>query len=104
LDACLGPWFVADLITLIGIGVVVDYAVLMPPLETVLCQLARRTDHGFRSEDATRHMYREFASSLSGLDEHVIDASGLAAADIASAVELAGRQGRLRLTGDHLPG
>jgi chloramphenicol 3-O-phosphotransferase len=96
LDACLGPWFIPDLIALLS-DVTIDYLVLMPSLETVLRQLAMRTDHGFTSEDAARHMYREFASSLSGLERHVIDPTGSTPKDAADAVDLAAGQGRLRL-------
>jgi chloramphenicol 3-O-phosphotransferase len=97
LDACLGPWFLSDLISLLG-AVTVDYLVLMPPWETVLRQLTTRTDHGFTSEDAARHMYREFASTLSGLERHVIDPTGLRPDETADAIELAAAEGRLRLT------
>jgi hypothetical protein len=97
LDACLGPWFISDLVSLVG-AVPTDYLVLMPPLETLLSQLRLRTDHGFTSEDAARHMYREFASSLSGLERHVVDPTGLRPEDIADAVEVAALEGRLRLT------
>jgi predicted kinase len=97
LDACLGPWFVADLMSLVG-EVTVDYAVLMPPIETVLHHLRARNDHGFTSEDAAHHMYREFATALPGFERHVIDPSGLTAMQTADAVLLARDRGDLRLT------
>jgi hypothetical protein len=75
-----------------------DYAVLLPPWETVRRQLGDRTDHGFTSEDAALHMYSEFASSLTGFESHVIDAAGAAAEEVADAVEAAATEGRLRLT------
>jgi predicted kinase len=98
LDACLGPWFVPDLMALIGDSVEIDYAVLLPPWETVRHQLGDRTDHGFTSEDAALHMYREFASSLTGFESHVIDAAGAPPEEVADAVEAAATEGRLRLT------
>lgn len=97
LDACLGPWFVPDLVSLVGSGVAVDYLLLMPPLASVLGQLAARTDHGFTSEDAARHMYREFASNLRGFEGHVIDPTGLTPDGIVEAVERLLHERRLRL-------
>lgn len=97
LDACLGPWFVPDLLSLLG-ETTVDYAILLPPLETVLRQLDARTDHGFTSEAATRHMYREFASTVTGLERHVIDPNGQTPETTADAIEVARQDGRLRLT------
>jgi hypothetical protein len=97
LDACLGPWFVPDLISLLG-EATVDYVLLMPPIETVLHQLATRTEHGFTSEDAARHMYREFATALPGFERHVIDPTGLTPTRTADAVTLARDRGDLRLT------
>ena len=97
LDACLGPWFVPDLVSLVGSDVTVDYLLLLPPLASVLSQLAARTDHGFTSQDAARHMYQEFTSSLQGFERHVIDPTGLTPDGIAEAVEHSRHDRRLRL-------
>jgi hypothetical protein len=97
LDACLGPWFVADLSALVG-AVAVDYLILMPSWEMVRRQLTQRTDHGFTSEDAALHMYREFASSLTGFERHVIDPMGSKPEDLADTVGHAIDEGLLRLT------
>ena len=98
LDGCLGPWFVPELMSLVG-ETTVDYAVLLPPLETVLRQLEARTDHGFTSESATRHMYREFASTLAGFERHIIDPAGQTPQATASAIAVARQDGQLRLSG-----
>ncbi|HEX7353271.1 MAG TPA: AAA family ATPase [Mycobacteriales bacterium] len=99
LDACLGPWFVPDLLALIGPDIPVDYVLLMPSLDAIIRQLAARTDHGFTSEDATRHMYGEFASTLTGVEGHVIDPAGASPEDTADLIEQAAEQGRLRIAG-----
>jgi len=97
LDACLGPWFVPDLVSLVGSGVAVDYLLLIPPLTSVLSQLAGRTDHGFTSQDAARHMYQEFMSTLQGFERHVMDPTGLTPDGLVEAVERSRHEGRLRL-------
>ena len=96
LDACLGPWFVPDLMSMVG-ATTVDYAVLMPSIETLLAQLDSRTDHGFTSESAARHMYSEFASALPAFEQHVIDSTGKTPQATADTIEAARRRGSLRL-------
>jgi cytidylate kinase len=58
-DGVIGPWFLPTFATLTGVDVL-DYVVLLPPVETCLDRVATRTGHGFTDLDATRHMYDDF--------------------------------------------
>lgn len=61
-DGVVGPWFLPTFRTASGIGVL-DYVILLPPVERCLMQVQTRTGHGFRDEAATRKMHAEFAKA-----------------------------------------
>ena len=58
-DGVIGPWFLPTFAALTGIDVI-DYVVLLPPVETCLHRVATRTGHGFTDLDAARHMHEDF--------------------------------------------
>lgn len=98
LDGVLGPWFLSELTAACSAeDIDVHYVVLLPPLEVALHNLAGRTGHGFTSADATAKMHAEFAAAVVGLDEHVIDPSGLAPEALADEVDARLVAGGLRL-------
>jgi len=74
-DGIVGPWLLGDLMA--GAEVPsVHYAVLLPPVERCLTQVAGRTGHGFVDEAATRHMHKEFARAAIGERHLIADPAG----------------------------
>ena len=63
-DGVIGPWFLPSFAALTGIEVL-DYVVLLPPVETCLRRVATRTGHGFTDLDAARHMHEDFVRATS---------------------------------------
>jgi cytidylate kinase len=61
-EGVIGPWFLEDFGAATGLPFL-HYAILLPPERVCLERVRRRTGHGFRDPDATRHMYREFAEA-----------------------------------------
>lgn len=59
-DGMVGPWFLPTFLNATGLDHV-EYVVLLPSLERCIEGVATRAGHGFTDEDATRHMYRQFA-------------------------------------------
>jgi cytidylate kinase len=70
-DGVVGPWFVHTLLAGTGLDAL-DYVVLLPDVEVCVERLMTREGHGFRDEDAARHMHDAFA-------QHDIDARHLLA-------------------------
>lgn len=58
-DGVIGPWFLPAFARLTGLDVI-DYVVLLPPVETCLKRVETRTGHGFTDLDAARHMHDDF--------------------------------------------
>lgn len=58
-DGVVGPWFLPTFAAATGVEVL-DYVVLLPPLETCLHRVATRVGHGFTDQDAARHMHADF--------------------------------------------
>ena len=69
-DGMVGPWFLPTFLEYADLRRV-HYAVLMPPLELCLRRVMDRRGHGFRDEQATRHMYAGFADAPIQ-DKHVV--------------------------------
>lgn len=70
-DGVLGPWFLPTFAAGTGLDRL-DYVILLPSIERCVEQVARRTDHSFTDEAATRHMHNEFSSAE--IDHrHVLD-------------------------------
>ncbi|MCF4121391.1 ATP-binding protein [Antribacter sp. KLBMP9083] len=71
-DGVIGPWFLPDFARATGLDVL-DYVILMPPLETCLDRVTTRVGHGFTDLPATRHMYLDFARAVAdGSPGHVL--------------------------------
>ena len=86
-DGVLGPWFLADFAAEAAVDDL-HYIVLLPSVERCVDQVANRVGHGFTDEEATRHMYRQFAQA--GIDQrHVL--ADLAASPTETAAEIARR-------------
>jgi len=62
-DGVLGPWLLAEFAAAAAVGEL-HYVILLPPVEQCLNQVATRSEHGFKDEDATRHMHREFTQAV----------------------------------------
>jgi hypothetical protein len=58
-DGVVGPWFLPTFVAATGLREV-DYVVLLPPVDWCVQQVAARTGHGFKDEDATRKMWEQF--------------------------------------------
>ncbi|MFJ3406332.1 AAA family ATPase [Promicromonospora sp. NPDC090134] len=58
-DGVIGPWFLPTFARLAGVAVI-DYVVLLPPVEVCLKRVETRTGHGFTDLDAARHMHDDF--------------------------------------------
>jgi predicted ABC-type ATPase len=69
-DGVVGPWFLRTFATATGLDAL-DYVILMPSLEICVERVKTRIGHGFIDEDATRHMYNEFAQAEIA-DRHVL--------------------------------
>jgi len=61
-DGVLGPWYVAQFAAAADVAEL-QYAILLPPVERCVRQVASRSGHGFTDEAATRRMHAEFARS-----------------------------------------
>ena len=61
-DGVLGPWQLADFMRAGSIEVL-DYAVVLPPVEVCVKRVATRVGHGFDDESATRKMHAEFTAA-----------------------------------------
>jgi predicted ABC-type ATPase len=58
-DGVVGAWFLPTFLEATQLDQL-DYVVLLPTLERCLDRVRTRTDHGFRDEDATRHIHGTF--------------------------------------------
>ncbi|MFD6447457.1 AAA family ATPase [Promicromonospora sp. NPDC060204] len=58
-DGVIGPWFLPTFARFAGVAVL-DYVVLLPPVEVCLKRVETRTGHGFTDLDAARHMHDDF--------------------------------------------
>jgi gluconate kinase len=86
-DGVLGPWFLADFAAEAALDHL-HYVILLPSVERCVDQVANRVGHGFTDEEATRHMYRQFAQA--DIDQqHVL--ADLPASPTETAAEIARR-------------
>jgi len=95
-DGVIGPWFLPTFMAACGLDVV-DYALLLPPIDTCLQRVATRVGHGFDDPVATRKMHDEFSRALSGYEGHVISASVGDADAVATADAVADARERCEL-------
>jgi predicted ABC-type ATPase len=61
-DGVLGSWFLADFAAEAAVDHL-HYVVLLPSVKRCVDQVANRVGHGFTDEEATRHMYEQFAQA-----------------------------------------
>ncbi|MGB0113771.1 MAG: AAA family ATPase [Ilumatobacteraceae bacterium] len=95
-DGVLGPWFLPRFMQAGGIGEL-DYAVILPPVETLVERVATRQGHGFTDESATRSMHAEFARHPVD-PRHVVDAPGSPASAVAAEIARRRADGVLHVT------
>ena len=93
-EGVLGPWLLGPFA--VGAGrAALNYAVLLPPVETCLERVASRSGHGFADPAATRQMHAAFAAA--GIEaRHVVADPALAPAAVAAEVLRRLRAGSLR--------
>jgi hypothetical protein len=108
LDGVVGPWFLNLLRSAVdpaGIDIDIDYVILLPPLVTILHNLAVRTHHGFTSAEAATKMHREFEAArqagLPSYEQHVLDPSGMSPDAVADWIDRAALDERIRLAPLH---
>jgi hypothetical protein len=89
----VGPWFIDTFAEGTGLPAL-DYAILMPPVETCVERVATRREHGFRDEPATRKMYDEFAAAAVDPRHVFVEPAGTAE-QVAALVAAAWEAGRL---------
>jgi cytidylate kinase len=61
-DSIVGPWFLPTFVAATGLRHL-DHVILLPSVKRCVERVARRRDHGFRNEGATRIMHREFSKA-----------------------------------------
>ena len=69
-DGVVGPWFLRTFGAATHLGHL-DYVVLLPSVDICVRRVARRRNHGFTDEPATRKMHAEFAGARIA-DRHVL--------------------------------
>jgi cytidylate kinase len=96
-DGVVGPWFLNTFATAAGVAVL-DYVVLLPPVEVCQRRVATRLAHGFTDQDATSHMHQQFAQSDIRSRHLLADTDG-SPGDIAAIIHAARVRGELRYPG-----
>lgn len=92
-DGVVGPWFLPTFGAATGLDRL-DFAILLPSVDVCVQRVARRRDHGFTDEAATRKMHAEFFHARVS-DRYVLrDPSG-DAASLADLIESAREAGEL---------
>lgn len=82
-DGVIGPWFLDTFGVATGLTFL-HYLVLLPSERTCVDRVRSRTGHGFSDIDATRKMYRQFASA--GINGRFVMSSDAAPATLASSI------------------
>jgi cytidylate kinase len=80
-DGVLGPWYLDAFGKATGLSSL-HYVMLLPPEEECIERVQSRVGHGFTNLEATRHMYREFATA--DIESRHVVASTETAAVVAS--------------------
>lgn len=97
-DGVVGPWFLPAFLDATGLAAV-DYAVVLPDVETCIARVSTRVGHGFTDVEATRHMHDAFARA--GIDvRHVIRQVSVDPAEVASRIADAQAAGSLSVSLD----
>jgi hypothetical protein len=92
-DGVVGPWFLPIFISETTFEEL-DYAILLPDVESCVRRVEARRGHGFRDEPATRKMHAEFVSSQIDARHVLVDLPD-DPEDVASLVEEKSRAGTL---------
>jgi cytidylate kinase len=92
-DGVIGPWFLDTFTTAAQLSFL-HYAIMLPPEPICLERVRSRSDHGFKDQQAARHMYRQFATA--DVDPRYVVSSTDAAAVLARQLFDLVHQGRLR--------
>ena len=85
-DGVVGPWFLPTFVEAAGLDRV-EYAVLLPTVDTCVTRVATRVGHGFHDEPATRKMHDEFSRAAVEPRHVIVDAAGGPAATVGVVVE-----------------
>lgn len=96
-DGVLGPWYV-DRFHGASAVELLDYVVLLPPVETCVHRVRTRPDHAFIDEPAARHMHQEFERDLPP-EGHVLRTADATAAETVAEVLAVRSTGRLSWSG-----
>jgi thymidylate kinase len=92
-DGLIGPWFL-ETFTAAAKCPFLHYAILLPPESVCLERVRSRADHGFKDQEAARHMYQQFATA--DADPRYVIASTDDAATLARRLFQLVHEGRLR--------
>ncbi len=93
-DGVVGPWMIDRFLAAAGLDVI-DYVILLPPVERCLDRVANRVGHGFRDPTATSKMHEEFVAA--DIDQwHVLANSDDSAAITAQRIRSVAADGRFR--------
>ena len=82
-DGVIGPWFLETFATAAGLTCL-HYLILLPSEAVCIDRVRSRLGHGFTDVDATRHMYREFATA--DISDRYVMASTAPAEAVASSI------------------
>lgn len=95
-DGVIGPWFLDAFVAAAGLTML-DYVVLLPPVEVCQERVAVRDEHGFTDLAAAASMHRQFAEAA--LDQrHLIRDHASSPDEIAGSIREALASGALRLS------
>jgi cytidylate kinase len=95
-DGIVGPWLLPLFATAADLGVL-DYVVLLPPVDVCQLRVAARQGHGFTDQAATAHMHHHFATAE--IDHrHVVTDAASSPTAIAAIIQAARQRGDLRYT------
>ena len=92
-DGVIGPWFLEAFGAAARIPFL-HYAILLPPEPVCLERIHYRADHGFKDQEAARHMYQQFAGA--DIDPRYVVASTDDATTLACRLFHLVHDGRLR--------
>jgi cytidylate kinase len=95
-DGVLGPWFLAEFAAEAAVDEL-HYVILLPSVEQCVKQVASRPEQGFRDENATRHMYQEFARAAIDQRHVIVNLAG-DANEVADEILNRLREGALRVS------
>ena len=93
-DGVIGSWFLDEFLMATKLEIL-DYAVLLPPVEICVQRVLARERHGFKNETATRQMHEQFTVRPSA-DRHTFRQFNQSPDELAAYVLEARDRGDLR--------